>query len=309
MFVLCLGVCFFSCNQDPIKLEGKIAMKRQGGLCQIYEQSPVPVKEFKLLNKSDRKYFGLVWANQTDTFFGTEFIDVGNLDSVRGNIGRFDINGNLIDTVFEANRGSIAALAYPSRTDEWILFTIQEVGGLKDNPIEGLNRMMSIAVMDMKSRKIVDTLHDVGYSSTFYLYENPWINDERGFVFVKLEESNDAAGIYFYARADQSVNLIVPNGRHAMASPKNNDIAFILEGNIFLRNLDNGEQREIYSPSFNEGIRDIHWSPDGKYIYLLYSNDYPFNLFTTGEKLIDVSTGEELLIESVGHGGQIYTWR
>jgi hypothetical protein len=305
---------FCSCRQDDPQLPGKILIERQDGVCQIYDGSVTPTTEFKLKQGPVINYSGLTWANQTETFFGTESIDDGGREDYRSNVVRFDLQGNIINKIFETKKGQIVGFTYPSRTDSLLLFTIETIRSLKSDPIEGLNRMRSILTLDLRANKVIDTLRNLGYSNTFQAYENPWLFDETGFIYVLFEDrerknKREMAGVYRYNLLDRTSKLIIPNGKHAIASQKSNRIAYIRDKSIFVMDIDSGNEKKVYRTSYNEGIRHINWSPDDKYIYLAYSKNYFFDIFTTGEKLVNISTGDELALEHIGHGFQMYTWR
>jgi hypothetical protein len=104
---------------------------------------------------------------------------------------------------------------------------------------------------------------------------------------------------------------LVPGGHFAVASPVRKEIAYMKDKSIRVLNLDNNNDKIIYEIGSKEKVPDIHWSPDGKYVYLAYFN-YHFglsDLFTSGEKLIEVSTGREMSFAKIGHGFHPYTWR
>jgi hypothetical protein len=308
------ALLIFGCNQEKMKLPGKIVVKRTTGECEIYEGSITPVKRFKLKQDASVDYSGLHWANRSDTFFGTESIDSGARKDYKSNVVKFDLSGNLISRIYESEKGQIVGFTYPSRSDKWLLFTSEKVGDLNENPLEGLMRMQSIFTFDLSSNKVVDTLSDVGYSPFFQIHENPWLYDETGFIYTLVEDDgqeNDqkVAGVYRHNLFEPGSKLIVANGRYAVASQTSNKIAYIKNKSIFVMSLDDNIEKEIYATAFNEGLRDMHWTPDGRYIYLVYSRNYVFNLFTTGEKLIDSLTGDELEIEGIRHGSLMYSWR
>lgn len=54
----------------------------------------------------------------------------------------------------------------------------------------------------------------------------------------------------------------------------------------------------------------MHWTPDGESIYFAYKYRWGIgDMFTTGEKLINASSGEEKPFMKIGHGFKPYSWR
>ena len=124
------------------------------------------------------------------------------------------------------------------------------------------------------------------------------------------QAAKESAGIYVYDLETDEHTLLVPDGRFAIASPNSNKIAFMKEKSIWVLNLDDSTEMMLYQFRPKEKVPNMHWTPDGKYIYVVSFNYYGVSdLFTSGEKLIEVSTGREVSFKKISHGFNPYTWK
>ena len=202
-----------------------------------------------------------------------------------------------------------------------MLFTTQKVEDLKINPFEGLMRMNSIEVMDLQKRKIIATIENVGRSPSFNINESPWLCDERQFLYSitndnKIVSQNknltpvnlDSTGIYVYDLSTNQKKLLVTGGSYAVCSPVNPEIAFKRDQSVWIMNMHSHIKKLIYKGKSEEKVTDIHWTPDGNYIYIASYNS-SLDPTSSTEKLINVVTQEEISFRKIGQGFNIYTWK
>jgi hypothetical protein len=321
--ILCLN--FNSCvMQETSKaLPGKIAFRNlMGSVCEIYEDSDSVKLKFKVRKDKKAEYDGFIWLNNRDYFLGTEYMPSLVREEIKGNVAMFDLSGNLIERIYESRNGENVGFTYPSRNDKRLLFTIDTVGDIQANPLEGLMRMQSIIVMDLQKKKIIKKIPNVGMVSNFDLCESPWLYDENRFVYsitsanklvisgTTINPVDEATeGVYIYDISTDKKELLIPGGRFPIASPTSNQIAFIKERSVIVMNLKDTSSKIVYQMGSKETVKNIHWTPDGQYIYLVHFNYYMFNFFTSGEKLIEISTGKNAPFKKIGQGFGYYTWK
>lgn len=311
--------CIMKESNRPIL--GKIAMKSMQNEYSIYDNSVSPILKFPVKNEKEVHYSGLTWMHSRDVFLGVEYIPGKKREDYKGNVVKFDLLGNIIERVYQTEKGQIVGFTYPSRSDRKLLFTMDTIGDVTLNPLEGLMRSESIWIMDMQEKKIIKKIENVGAIPNFSIRESPWLFDEDHFVYSIANENKivlqgdtlnsikEAAGVYLYDLASDKKKLIVSDGYFAVGSPTSNRIAFIKHKSVRVLDLTNQSEKSIYKIGSKEGVSHIHWTPDGKHIYIVNFNYFIFGLFTSGEKLIDVETGKEMPFRKIGHGFGIYTWK
>lgn len=301
-------------------LPGKIAIEYLNHQCRIYENSDSAHIGFTAVNNDSANYGGFTWLNQRDALVGCEYIEGNTRDDYKGNVVVFNLKGQIVERLYEAQKGEIAGFTYPSRLDKYLLFTEQKVGSLKINPIEGLMRQNSILIMDLQNRQIIKKLENLGSSPNFEINESPWLYDENHFIYsistqngIQAENisqpKNDPAGIYICNLNTDQKKLLIPDARLGVCSPADVQIAYIKDQSIWIMNLKTNSKQILYKGGSGQKFRNIHWTPDGKYIYVAYFNDYPFNFFTADEKLIEVSTKKAISFKKIGQGFEMYTWK
>jgi hypothetical protein len=310
----------FSCTmKERVKpLPGKIAFQTFEDVCIMYEDSDTAKLRFKFRNDSEGSYSGFTWLNKQDLFVGSEYVRGKDLSVYKANIAVFDLHGRLIERFYEARPGETAARSYPSRSDKYLLFTVDTAEDYKKNPLEGLMRMNSIVIMDLQKKQVITVFKDVGIIPSFEIFESPWLYDESKFIYDISRENgianvntagNDSSGIYACDISDGQRKLLIPGARFGICSPTSMKIAYIKDQSIWIRNLETNKDSRIYKASTNEKFQSIHWTPDGKSIYLANYKDYMFDFFTADEKLIDIRSGESLPFKKTGIGFQIYSWK
>lgn len=303
-------------------LPGKIAITSNNHVCSIYDNADSVRFKFNVKSNEDVHYGGFTWLNGKDSFAGSEYIPGKAREEYKGNIALFDLNGKIIERIYESQMGEIADGAFSSKNDKYLLFTIQRVGDLNINPLEGLMRMNSIIIMDFEKKEVIRALENLGRSPNFNIHESPWIFDENRFIFSISNENkivaqgkdmtsveNDSAGIYMYDLVTDQKKMIAPGGRFGIASPVAPEIAYIKDQSVWVMNLNDSSTKMIYKAGRKEKLSNIHWTPDGKCIYLVCFINYGFNLVSSDEKLIDVNTKKDLRFKKIKHGYYSYTWK
>jgi hypothetical protein len=325
-FILAFYLIVVSCNmksQNTI-LPGKIAVRGiMSDECKIYVDSNNASITFNLRNDKEGQYNGFTWLNSEDYFLGSETILGISREDYKTNIAKFDLSGKLIGRIYEAEKGELAWSAYTSRDDKYLLFTTHRLADPELYPFESLTPMLSLNVLDLNLRKIVKSIDSIGRSPNFELKESPWLVDGNHFVYsisseTKLMSEGKATnplgkgleGVYVYNVQTHENKLLVSGGSFAIACPVSNRIAYINARSINVMNLNDNSEKSVYEISSKEKIRNIHWTPDGKYIYVAFTRYWGISdWFHTGEKLIEVNTGKEIPFTSIKHGFQTYTWK
>lgn len=316
-------ILMHSCNVIDSKspLPGKIVVsKSQSDECVVYMDSEVPSSSF--LEKKDNLvvYSIHAWLNTKDTFIGTEGIQGLTSMEYRCNIVEFDLSGR----IYEAEEGELAWPEYSSWDDKYLIFTTHRNVDPNLYPFEGLTPMLSLVIMDMEQKKVITKIDSIGRAPNFLIEESPWLRGGYQFVYsidggtkLKLDGEEklvnpveSAEGIYLFDVLSGDRKLLIPGGRSAIASPTSSQIAYEKENSIRVMDLNTYREKTIYKYSSKENLRGKHWTPDGKSIYFAYTYYWGLgDLFNSGEKLIELSTGKEKTFEKIGHGFESYTWK
>jgi hypothetical protein len=318
---------FVSCDMknEVVILPGKIVVSKSvDHEYSVYVNSDTPTSSFKLPKDKVVEYSGVDWLNTRDAFIGTESINGLTAREYRCNIVEFDMSGRMSERIYEAETGELAWPEYSSWDDKYLVFTTHRYMDPKIYPFEGLMPMLSLVIMNLEQKKVVAKIDSIGRSPNFIIDESPWLQDGYRFVYsidngTKLRLVDEAKpmnsaesteGIYLFDVSSGEGKLLISGGRSAIASPTNNQIAYEKENSIRIIDLISNTEKIIYKYSSKEKLSSKHWTPDGKYIYLAYSYHWGLgDLFTTGEKLIDVSSGKEKPFKKIGHGFESYTWK
>lgn len=301
---------------QEILLPGKIAVELGTGVpndtCVIYDGDKV--NKFVLNNTKLNFYKGLTWLNTEDAFLATQTIkNDKRTKNLQSNIVKIDLEGNIIDRIFESEYPQGVGLTHLSPKDSKLLF-ISSKAVENAGVIRTWNRPQTMVIMDFKSKQVIKTLDPVG-ALHLGIDESPWLPDESHFVYsitnarevevrgespMKMEEK---PGVYLYDLSKGTNTLIAPDATHAMSSPVRDEIAFMKDGRIGIFKLNDNSIKWLFD--FRKSSV-MHWSPDGDYIYLL---DYNYLGNGSEEKLIRVSDGEEVPFKKVKHGYYSYTWK
>jgi len=317
----------YSCNiMDSGKaLPGKILVsKSQEHEYFIYENSDISKSSFKLRYDKEAKYSGLTWLNMKDAFVGTEGISGLTMMEYRCNIVEFDLSGKVSERIYEAEKGELAWPWYSSRDDKYLIFTTHREVDPKIYPFEGLTPMLSLVIMNLEQKKVIVKIDSIGRFPNFKIEESPWLHEGYRFIYsidggtkLKLQGEEKLInpvetpeGVYTFDVTSGERKLLVPGGRSAIASPISNQIAYEKDNSIKVLDLKTNKEKTLYKYSSKEKLRGKHWTPDGKYIYFAYTYQWGIgDMFNTGEKLIEVSTGKEKPFKKIGHGFTSYTWK
>lgn len=314
-FILSLNSC--SVKGQEILLPGKIAVELGVGLpndtCIIYDGDKK--HKFTLEKSGSRTFSGITWLNLVDAFLCMELI--GNEEGTKflhSNIVKVDINGNILDTIFQVHYPKSAGLLFMSGKDNKLLFLSSVTNENASVTEKFFNTPESMVIMDYNSRQILKTIDPIG-ALNLQLEESPWLPDENRFVYsitnarqVEIEgerpmEMADKPGVYLYDIDKGGSTLLVPDATYAICSPLSDEIAFMKDQKVGIYKLQDKSIRWLYDFTKSSVM---HWTPDGNYIYIKEAK-----LLGHGsvEKLIRVSDGEEVPFKTVKHGYYAFTWK
>lgn len=321
---LSIWLLIISCSvsEKEISLPGKIAIESSQSVCSVYDNSDKIKMEFRLEENKQFWHSSLIWLHKEDAFVGVEGLKKEPGRTYQSNVVLFDLRGNLVERIYESNEGEIVGYAYPSRNDKRLVFTLEIVGDIKLDPLEGLNRQQSLVIMDFEKRKVFKRIENFGTSMSIDFNESPWLYDEDRLIYtisgnkritVEGQAINSvaegASGIYMYDLNTDQHKLLVPDGQFGICSPVNLQICYIKDKSVWILDLKDNTTKMVYEAGVKQKVSNIHWTPDGKYIYLAYFNNPGTDFFSTREKLIEVITGEEIPFKKIGHGFIPYTWK
>lgn len=303
--------------QTEIVLPGKIAVYRD--TCFIYNNSERSSIKFKINRFSKNFIGGYAWMNTKDDFIATEYFKGQNRD-IKGDLVTTNIKGEKLELIFSAKNGEVAGNCFFNGNDSMLLFTITKQGDFSKNHLEGLMRKQSLVIMDFAKRQIVKVIGDIGISPSFALNESPWLVNSSGIIYTinydngvaNINENNDAKeeGIYLYDLKADITKLLIPRGSKGVCSPTEMKVAYSIGSSIYIFDLINKSMSLVRQGSEKQKIKDLHWTPDGNYIYFVY---YDFLLgdidFETHEKLIDAKTFKEISFKGIKHGYHSYSWK
>lgn len=320
MIVCFIAVSCFVSNNEII-LPGKIAVISNERVCAIYDNSITSAIEFTLRDDEHSTYDIISWVHNDDSFVGTESLNRDDGAIYKSNIVKFNLQGKIIEVIYESQDGELVGFPFLSRTDKKLIFT-SETDLSSSDPLEVFGRPQSLVIMDFNDKKIVTKLENISPLGQLDIEESPWLVDEERFIFtlrserkISLSEKNNKGqgsgvpGIYIYDLKTDKYDLLVRNGSFGVCSPVSLQIGYIKDRSAWVLDLKNNSQKIIYDASSNEKVTHIHWTPDGKYIYLISYDNYPLDFFTSNEKLIEVSSGKEVSFKENHHGFNTYTWK
>ena len=203
-----------------------------------------------------------------------------------------------------------------------MLFTSVKKENVNINPLEGLNPVRSLVIMDFNKGEVIRKIENIGTSLSFELHESPWLFDENRFIYSVSGEKKimtdgvdiapiqeDQLGIYVYDLVNDQKKLLIPGGRFGVSSPIDLQISYIKDQSIWMMDLKDSTTKIVYKAGSKEKISNIHWTPDGKYIYIASFYSLKPEHFKSVEKLIEISTGKEVAFKKIEHGFYSYTWK
>lgn len=322
IFTLCMNACKEQNkkNGQDLILSGKIIIHKfpdVNGSCYLFENNKI--KEFSLPNSSDKKYAGLSWLNNSDYLIGIEY---ARSKTTHSNLVLIDTSGNIIQDIITTQKGHYISAPYMSPNDS-LLFFITEVESENKRALDLFIRPITINIINFKTQAIVKQLPDFCSNLNFEVQESPWSPDGNRIVYsihgnrnisVKGEpvhikfECNE--GVYIYNIKEDTHKKILNKGHCAVWSPQENIIAFIAENNIWLYNLSTNRKTLLYEAVKHEQLKVIHWSPNGKFIFVVCPKYFGNNFnMKHNEKLISVKDKKEVDFEKPNIGLNSFTWK
>ena len=156
------------------------------------------------------------------------------------------------------------------------------------------------------------------------MVEYPWSPDEKYFVYSVIDKHNITTegenekirfkpeyGIYIYSIENKKNTRIIDKGHYAVWSPKGDYIAYLNKDEIWLYYVNDGSSSLLYQHEPYERIKDIHWTPDGDYLFVTCPK-YNLNkdlLFSYNEKLICITERKPVDFQKINKGLNWYTWK
>ncbi len=320
---LLLIIFFNSCqmNSQDFQLKGKIATKRiNNDICIVY--SGTNTVRFKL---PDNKYFEydiICWLNNKDAFISVENQQSSQRATTNSNIVLIDTSGQIIERIHESSPGEYVGIAYPSLSDSLLLLTTrydnkEQVDNIFYAPI-------SLNIIDFNKKKVIKRIDNLCPRINFEMVESPWSPDEKYFVYsvfdkrkMTIEGENEKIrfkppnGIYIYSIEKEEYKQITDEGHYAIWSPKGDQIAYLIEDEIWLYNVNDSTNTMFYQSELYERIKDIHWTPDGEYLFMTCPKYYLNKdmLFSYNEKLISIAEKKPVDFQKMNKGLNWYTWK
>jgi hypothetical protein len=325
LIVACISLVSCSDSKKKINLPGKIVVSTKSDTCYVFDNNfDSAIAVFSTRANKTEYGSGLIWSNQGDNFWGVELFEAPPKGIYKGKIVRFDLSGKIIDTIYSPLDNEIPGFAYPSRNEKMLLFTSRKLADINKNPLGALTEPDDLFVMDLTQKKITGKIEKIGAVPNFSLEESPWLYDGQHFIFSIATETEVSvtgsatrsvketpAGIYIYDVKSNQKRMLIPGGSFGICSPVGTQIAYIKNKSIWMMDIQNNTEKLVYKADSKQRIVNIHWTPDGKNIYVAFFTYYLGfqDLFTTGEKLINVRSGEEIVFNAIGHGFKSYSWK
>lgn len=317
IFLSCIDNANEKKAEEEITLPGKIAVSIND-TCFIYDNTHTGVAKFKARNDEHIEYGNFTWINKQDSLLGIEYIKESKNKINQRNIACFDLNGNIISTIYEAGDSMLAGIPYLSKKDNRLLFTLEKLGDFRKNPFAGLSSEQSVVIMDFDKKEILKKIEKIGRTPNFTIDDSPWLFDETRFLYSIVggrqiiaygkrvnPESADPPGVYIYNITTDQKKLLIRDGHSVTCSPVDIRISYIKDQSVYVKDLKDNSEKILYT--WKKGnIPHMNWSPDGKFIYMLCYNR---SFHGSEEKLIEVTTGKETPFKKIHHGFYSYTWK
>lgn len=306
--------------QGTFPLPGKIAVNFDDSFFVYDNSTPTKIK-FKIRKDENIIYSGFRWLNKSNCLIGIEYLQTSETGINQGNIACFDLSGNLVKRIYESVNGEIAGNAYLSRNDKRLLFTTVRKANIDINPLGGLNPVKSMVVVNFTNNKVIKEIKDVGTSLSFELHESPWLYDENRFIYSisgeknvvlegkPLSENKELSGIFMYDLGTNVTKLLIPGALLGICSPVDLRIGYIKDHAIWVMNLKDNSAKRIYIFGARDRVVNLHWTPDGNFIYMAYYKYNSVDDFEPHQVLIETKTNMEIPFKSIDHGFQPYTWK
>ena len=312
----------YSCKRsNPISgLPGKIICHRiySNEYC-VYENSNRPIHCFAKKNDEDITYSSFKWLNNKNGLLGGALYYSGtSRPDSRCDIMEFDSIGNPMRVIYHAEDGEMAWPEFPSWDDGYLLMNTHHLADWKKQPFEELMPMLTLKVLDMKTGAVLHTIDSIGRPPSFLMHESPWLHDGHRFLWSISQAprliaegqdvfSHDSTGngVYMYDMRLGRSALLLPGARLPIVSATGNFLAYIKDNELRVLDVDRNVDRSVFIFEKSEDVRDLHWTPDGRFIFAgsVEGRDDPY------ERLIDVHTGKDVPVEGIGMTSGSYSWK
>lgn len=259
-------------------------------------------RKIELKGDSAKDYSGLILANTTNEFLVIEYskskvYPIGR--TVEGDIVKMNLNGEVIDKIFDCEQGELTGNLALSKNDSKLLFTLEHDYFNPNDPIGQLNRPTNIYIMDYKTRDVIKRIDTIGLSMNVWLNDSPWLSDESRFIYdfrtdrqfkMATNTSKSAPtgqpGIYLYNLKENKQTLLIEGGYSGEVSPTTDKIAFLKDKQVCVYDMTTKKTEILYTLKSNERTAYVDWTPDGEYVFFRRFKDYPLTLFTSSRTLI-----------------------
>ena len=205
-------------------------------------------RKIELKGDSTKEYSGLILANTTDEFLIIEYskskvYPTGR--TVEGDIVKMNLNGEVIEKIFDCEQGQLTGNLALSKNDSKLLFTLEHDYFNPGDPIGQLNRPVNVYIMDYTTRNIIRQIDTVGLSLNAWINDNPWLSDESRFIYDfrtdrQIRMATDTSkstpvgqpGIYLYDLKENKQTLLIEGGYSGEVSPTADKIAFLKDKKV-----------------------------------------------------------------------------
>lgn len=246
-------------------------------VCNNNDCDTLDLREYKLRDFSDPTlsyskeflYLNAHWKNE-------------ELNCYHNQILKFDMQGNLIDTIFQANACTDISSYSLAPNDTLMLirtFNYHDWHNSNKNPLSPSSNdekkyTITNSLINVYSGQIVDTF---SYSTSFTfsdLNEYSWSPDCKKVIIDKKDEYNytDHSSSYFhiYDLVNRTSNRI-DFGYNVMWSPiKSNIILYVKDNDIWKYDHLHNDAKRVYQLETDEKFRELKWTPDGKFYIINY---------------------------------------
>jgi hypothetical protein len=330
LFIVLFQAC--KVQKDLYKVSGKIA-DEDGFYCEVFT-SEKRISKFQIELPYKKKDFSGKFKNHSlnsfrwfinDQLLAVEGVEVGHEGMICSNLVIVDINGEVVERLTDNKKYHYIGYAYATKSGRKIFYTSSynpppvKMDHNKEDISKRLNPSSALHIMDYKTREVEVTIEnfskDKGGMLTFR--ESPWSPDERMFIYTiqkkplvtLMGESVDdrdttIGGSYIFDIEKKQDVKFIPGSYQAIWSPNGNTIAYLKKRNIWLYDWEKDLHTPFIGSSDDFKINDIHWTPEGDYIYVqcIYKGKY-------SEKLFSVRDGKEIPFKKLKLKDPYYTWK
>jgi hypothetical protein len=259
----------------------------------------------KVPSEQNKQYHNPKWFNTQNKVILNEIVYLNN-GIERINLICFDIDNSKITRLMEVDSGKQISDAYVSYDDSLLVLVKSKLG-------EKLERgqLESIIFKNLSTDEILIE-QEIDFDN-IELYESPWSKSNEKICFIgKSNNETKKDGLYVYSINSRKYQLIRNKVEKAIWAPDGCNIAFLLEGSIYIYDLNSQKEiRKIYTNSRYERITDIHWTPDSKNIFMICPKKFFDSklFYNYNEKLIDIQSGKVLSFIQPRLGYNQFTWK